>query len=198
MCHACVIKVAHGARFAMCTHQAGTTGIIAMRNRNTGKCQTTDSAGYTGYDFKWYMGLRQCLCFFPDTTEHTGVPSLEPYNRISPGRLLNHQTLNLLLCHGMLPCLFANINAVTVLWCKCQDFRIQQTIIQNAVRFLNHPHRTQCQQLPIAAAGSGKINHRPSSTFFRRRCAASMAIACACALGPLTCRSNSLAPSSLP
>src|SRR5690606_27357594 len=99
----------------MACDEAHRLRVVAMRQRNTGIARTAGGGRDAGHDLKGNAGGCEFFDFFAATPEDEGITTLEAQDTLSFLRQTHQQLADLLLRHGVIRTLLADVNLLRIL-----------------------------------------------------------------------------------
>ena len=104
-----------------------------MRHRNSAVRWNRNRRRDSRHHFKRHIRRRQRLTLFTAPTEDKRIAPLQPHHPLTALSMLDQQGVDLFLRLGMLVCLFADINSLS-LWAMAQKLRVGQRVINDDFR----------------------------------------------------------------
>ena len=84
--------------------------MAALRYGNAGVGRCGDARGDSGNDFESAAGLLERQRFFAAATEYEGIATFQAHDKFSSETFLHQQRIDVFLLHGVIICLFADVD----------------------------------------------------------------------------------------
>src|SRR5690606_5473228 len=132
--------------------------VIAMRQRNAGVGGAAGSCGNARHDLEGNTRRGQFLDLLTTTTEDDGTPALQEQPALGLLLELHPQATDVLLRHGVLRTLLADMDALGIAAAEVEDGLTDETVVEHDVRLLHQAQRAEGQQIRITRTGTNEVD----------------------------------------
>ena len=136
--------------------------IVTVGKRNPRLGSTTGRGGNAGNDLHCDTGLPQAYHFFTAAAEGERVAALEPDHALAGTGRINGDLFDLVLWHGVIAGLLADVDLSRPPWHQCQNLCRHQPVVNHYLGLFQRPARLDGQQFRITGPGAYQQHRRGS------------------------------------